>query len=118
MSHEPDAHSFAYVECDIPPGMTIAEWRAQRAAERPAVTKQRPIDVARRRLRQAARLGPARGDAGPRRGRGSHAFACPAAGIGRRAPRRPQAQEKQHDRQSHQRPMATCTCCTWSPAWS
>ena len=42
MSHEPDSHSFAYVECDIPPGMTIAEWREQRAAERPAVTKQRP----------------------------------------------------------------------------
>ena len=54
MSREPDSHSFGYVECDIPPGLTIAEWRAQRAAERPAVTKQRPIDVALGRLRKAA----------------------------------------------------------------
>ncbi len=54
MSDELDSYSFAYVECDIPPGMTIAEWRAQRAAERPAVTKQRPIAAARRRLRKAA----------------------------------------------------------------
>ena len=54
MSHEADAHSFAYVECDIPPGMTIAEWRAQRAAERPTATRQRPITAARRRLREAA----------------------------------------------------------------
>ena len=54
MSHEPDSYSFAYVECDIPPGMTIAEWRAQRAAERPAVTRQRPIAAARKRLRDAA----------------------------------------------------------------
>jgi hypothetical protein len=54
MSQEPDSHSFAYVECDIPPGLTTAQWRAQRAAERPAVTRQRPIAVARRRLREAA----------------------------------------------------------------
>ena len=55
MSQEAASHSFAYVECDIPPGMTIAEWRAQRAAERPVVARQRPIVVARRRLREAAR---------------------------------------------------------------
>jgi hypothetical protein len=55
MVDERDSHSFAYVECDIPPGLTIAEWRAQRAAERPAVTRQRPITVARRGLRGAAR---------------------------------------------------------------
>ena len=69
MSHEADSHSFAYVECDIPPGMTIAEWRAQRAAERPAMARQRPIAVARRRLRQAAdwiRHAGARALAGPR----------------------------------------------------
>jgi hypothetical protein len=54
MTQEPDSYSFAYVECDIPPGLTIAEWRAQRAVERAAVTRQRPIGVARRRLREAA----------------------------------------------------------------
>ena len=54
MSHELDSHSFAYVECDIPPGMTIAEWRAQRAAERASVTRHRPMVVARTRLRQTA----------------------------------------------------------------
>jgi hypothetical protein len=54
MPHQADSHSFAYVECDIPPGMTIAEWRAHRVAERPAMTRQRPMIVARRRLREAA----------------------------------------------------------------
>jgi hypothetical protein len=29
-------HDFAYVHTDIPAGMTIREWRAQRAAERRA----------------------------------------------------------------------------------
>ena len=69
MSHEPASHSFAYVECDIPPGMTIAQWRAQRAAERPAMTRQRPMIVARRRLREAVdwiRHAGARALAGPR----------------------------------------------------
>ena len=35
----PDAggpHDFTYVHTDIPEGMTIREWRAQRAAERAA----------------------------------------------------------------------------------
>ena len=69
MSRDTDSHSFAYVECDIPPGMTIAEWRAQRAADRPAMTRQRPIVAARRRLRDAAdwiRDAGARALAGPR----------------------------------------------------
>jgi hypothetical protein len=65
MSQEPDSHSFAYVECDIPPAMTIAQWRAQRAADRPTATRQPPTAVACRRLRQISRLDPARGDAGP-----------------------------------------------------
>lgn len=34
MSAKPPAASFMYVETDIPPGITIHEWRAQRAAER------------------------------------------------------------------------------------
>ena len=29
-------HDFVYVHSDIPPGMTIREWRAQRAANRAA----------------------------------------------------------------------------------
>ena len=36
----PDAggpHDFIYVHTDIPEGMTIREWRAQRAAERAAM---------------------------------------------------------------------------------
>ena len=87
MSHELDSHSFAYVECDIPPGMTIAQWRAQRAAQRPAVTKQRPMVVARRRLRQTAdwiRDAGSRALAGPRIARvrvpgGRHRAPRPAA---------------------------------------
>jgi hypothetical protein len=33
MSTKPSSMSFMYVETDIPPGMTIPDWRAQRAAE-------------------------------------------------------------------------------------
>lgn len=62
MSQEPDSHSFAYVECDIPPGFTIAEWRAQRAAERRPATRQRPIAEARIWMRRAV----SRALAGPR----------------------------------------------------
>ena len=68
MSQEPDSYSFAYVECDIPPGMTIAQWRAQRAAERPTATRP-PTALARGRLRQTAdwiRHAGARALAGPR----------------------------------------------------
>jgi hypothetical protein len=87
MSQEPDSHSFAYVECDIPPGMTIAQWRAQRAAERRTVTRQRPMAAARRRLRQTAdwiRHAGARALAGPRIARvhvpgGRHRAPRPAA---------------------------------------
>ena len=35
MSDRPNAHDFLYVHTDIPPGMTIAQWRAQRATSRP-----------------------------------------------------------------------------------
>jgi hypothetical protein len=34
-----------YVECDIPPGLTLAEWRRSRAAE----TRRRPSWLRRRR---------------------------------------------------------------------
>ena len=30
------SHDFAYVHSDIPAGMTIRDWRARRAADRPA----------------------------------------------------------------------------------
>ena len=33
---QPESHSVAYVETDIPPGLTIREWRARQAAERAA----------------------------------------------------------------------------------
>ena len=87
MTREADSHSFAYVECDIPPGMTIAEWRAQRAAERPAAPRQPPTALARRRLRQAAdwiRHAGTRALAGPRIARvrvpaGRHRASRPAA---------------------------------------
>jgi hypothetical protein len=36
MADPPVSHDFAYVHTDIPAGMTIREWRAQRAAERGA----------------------------------------------------------------------------------
>jgi hypothetical protein len=34
MTDEPSSHDFVYVHSDIPPGMTMSEWRAQRAANR------------------------------------------------------------------------------------
>lgn len=53
MSELPRAHDFAYVHTDIPEGMTIREWRVQRAAERAA---QREQDRAARRRRVRAAL--------------------------------------------------------------
>ena len=35
MPDRPNAHDFLYVHTDIPPGMTIAQWRAQRATRHP-----------------------------------------------------------------------------------
>ena len=35
MSDRPNAHAFLYVHTDIPAGMTMHEWRAQRATSRP-----------------------------------------------------------------------------------
>lgn len=40
MSDEARSYDFIYVETDIPPGMTIREWRAQRLAERSAMREQ------------------------------------------------------------------------------
>ncbi|MDP8907842.1 MAG: hypothetical protein M3N47_01715 [Chloroflexota bacterium] len=35
MVDQPRAHDFLYVESDIPPDLTIKQWRTQRAAEHP-----------------------------------------------------------------------------------
>ena len=35
MAGEPRPHDFAYIQTDIPPGMTIREWRADRASSTP-----------------------------------------------------------------------------------
>jgi hypothetical protein len=50
MSDGPACHDFAYVETDIPPGMTICEWRAQRAAES-AAQREAEREARRRRSR-------------------------------------------------------------------
>ncbi len=36
MVDQPRSHDFLYVASDIPPGLTIKQWRAQRAAEHAA----------------------------------------------------------------------------------
>ncbi len=36
MARQPGLYDFVYVDTDIPAGMTIREWRAQRTAERVA----------------------------------------------------------------------------------
>ena len=36
MTDEPTSHDLVYVHTDIPEGMTIREWRAQRAVDRAA----------------------------------------------------------------------------------
>ena len=85
MSDQPP-YDFVYVHTDIPEGMTIREWRAQRAASRPA-TNRRSRRVRVRRVRAAAiamwRAG-ARALAGPRIARvrvhgGRHRAPRPAA---------------------------------------
>ena len=88
-------YDFMYVHTDIPEGLTIREWCAQRAACRP-VASGRSVRVRVRRLGESA-IGMWRAGARASSGRGSHAFACAAAGTGHRAPRRPRAQEPQHE---------------------
>lgn len=44
MPDEGLSHHFVYVHTDIPAGMTIREWRAQRAPQRPA--SDRPLVLA------------------------------------------------------------------------
>ena len=39
MTDEPVSHDFVYVHTDIPAGVTIGEWRAQRAADRAAARR-------------------------------------------------------------------------------
>ena len=43
------SHSFAYVQADVPPGMTLAEWWRRRA--RPASRRRRALRRVRRALR-------------------------------------------------------------------
>jgi hypothetical protein len=35
------ADSIRYVECDVPPGQTLAEWRRERAAQAPGPRRRR-----------------------------------------------------------------------------
>lgn len=53
MSDEPASYAFVYVETDIPPGMTIREWRRQRGSVR---AKVRHAERAARRQRRRARI--------------------------------------------------------------
>lgn len=57
MSDEPASYDFVYVETDIPPGMTIREWRAQRSAERAARREQVRAERRRRALAPLTALG-------------------------------------------------------------
>ena len=56
MSNSPGSHDFVYVHTDIPAGTTIREWRAQRAASRPARTRRVVLVAVRRRLDSATRM--------------------------------------------------------------
>jgi hypothetical protein len=49
------SHDFAYVHCDIPEGMTIRAWRAQRAAENIARRDAARKDRRRQRMRHTLR---------------------------------------------------------------
>jgi hypothetical protein len=55
MTDSPGSHDFVYVYTDIPAGMTIRAWRAQRAAGRPAPTRRPLLAAVRRRLHSATR---------------------------------------------------------------
>jgi hypothetical protein len=72
MNERPGPYGFVYVQTDIPDGMAIGEWRAQRAAERTAVRAARRWRRRRRLLRWIAwpRLAAPRAflDRGPVRG--------------------------------------------------
>ena len=50
------SHDFVYVDTDIPAGMTIREWRTQRAASRLSPTRRPLLRAARRGLDSAARM--------------------------------------------------------------
>ena len=47
----PGSRDFVYVQTDIPAGMTIREWRTQRAANRPAPSRRSPLAGSRGRVR-------------------------------------------------------------------
>ena len=51
------ADSIRYVECDVPPGQTLAEWRRERAAQAPGRRRRLPRHrAALRALRRACGL--------------------------------------------------------------
>jgi hypothetical protein len=90
MTEAPSPRDFIYVHSDIPPGMTIREWRAQRAANRPASDRTlrlaRGIDVRAAVAAAWSAVAPASA------GQGSRAFARVAADIGHRGPAAPPSQ--------------------------
>jgi hypothetical protein len=55
MVDQPDSYDFVYVDTDIPAGMTIREWRRQRATER--IGQQTAEREARRRTSWAVAVG-------------------------------------------------------------
>jgi hypothetical protein len=55
MSQRRGAYDFAYVDTDIPAGMTIGQWRVRRAAERIAIKTAARHEPRRRRARAIPR---------------------------------------------------------------
>jgi hypothetical protein len=85
-THPP--RQLVYVDSDIPPGMTIHEWRRQRAARPPSHSGRQACARAVRAAATRAWGAVARALAWPE----CRACAREAAGIGRRAPQRPREQ--------------------------
>jgi hypothetical protein len=68
MPDQPDSYDFVYVDTDIPAGMTIREWRRQRATER--IAQQKAQREARRRTSWALTVGAGVARVARRAGRG------------------------------------------------
>ncbi len=88
MTDRRGSYDFIYVHTDIPEGMTIREWRAQRAVEREA---QRRQERAARRERVSALLTPRIAAAKCARRRGSSSLATAIRGPGYARTAGPQA---------------------------
>jgi hypothetical protein len=43
MTPHPSSHSFQYVACDIPPGMTIDSWKRERTRTTTRTGRRRPL---------------------------------------------------------------------------